>query len=273
MNRRDRLEGVDAALPYLAPSTVPPYRYTAEPPPGVQREVGDLDWRRTRICSGWPEAERLRLDTQGFAIGTHPTRFRDYLDVTAIERDYFPEMERLVLQHTGARRALVFDKNLRHAPSAFVPMTFVGRPARLVHNDYTATSAPQRIRDLLGDEAPQVLARHYAFINLWRPLIGPLRDAPLALCDARTVKPETVVTSALIYPDRRGEIYRLTYSPEHRWVYFPDMRADELIFVKCWDSLDDGRARFSAHTAFDDPTCPPGAPPRQSIEVRTLVWW
>lgn len=273
-NRREHIESVEAPLPYLAPSPVPPYRYTAEPPQGVAREVGELDWRRCRIWNGWREAAALSLDHQGLAVGSHPTAFTAYADAAAVERDYYPEMSRLVLAQTGARRAIVFDKNLRHAPRAAEPTTFLGRPARLVHNDYTALSAPQRLRDLLGPaEAEDARSRRYAFINLWRPIVGPLRDAPLALCDARSVAPTTVVTSALIYPDRRGEIYRLTYSPAHRWLYFPDMSSDELVFIKCWDSLDDGRARFSAHTAFDDPTCPPNSPPRQSIEVRALVLW
>jgi len=271
---RRGIEFVEAELPYLAHSDTPPYRYTYDPPPGVAKEVGELDHRRTRIWSGWPESSALSLDVNGFSIGTHPTPFTSFYDADAIERDYYPEMERLVLAHTGARRAIVFDKNVRHAPSADTPTTFLGRPARLVHNDYTTTSAPQRLRDLVGPaDAEQALQRRYAFINLWRPILEPLRDAPLALCDARSVAPETVVTSALIYPDRRGEVYRLTYSPQHRWVYFPDMRVDELIFIKCYDSIEDGRARFSAHTAFDDPSCPPGSPPRQSIEIRTLVMW
>lgn len=271
---RRGIEYVEAELPYLAPSPTPPYRYTFDPPPGVPREVGELDHRRTRIWSGWIDGPALSLDREGFAIGTYPTPFRDFFDPSAVERDYYPEMERLVLEQTGGRRAIVFDKNVRHAPQAETPTTFLGKPARLVHNDYTATSAPQRVRDLVGDaEAKAVLKRRYAFVNLWRPLVGPLRDAPLALCDARSVAPETVVTSSLIYPDRRGEVYRLTFSPAHRWVYFPDMAAEELVFIKCWDSLEDGRARFSAHTAFDDPTCPPGSPPRQSIEIRTLVMW
>lgn len=272
--RRAGIEFVEAALPYLAPSAVPPYRYTEEPPPGAPREVGELDWRACRIWNGWHEAARFSLDEHGLAIGTHATGFHDYFDADAIERNYYPEMSQRVLAQTGARRAIVFDKNVRYAPRATAPTTFLGRPARLVHNDYTAISAPQRVRDLLGPaEAEQVLSRRYAFINLWRPIVGPLRDAPLALCDARSVAPETVVTSSLIYPDRRGEIYRLTYSAAHRWLYFPDMTSDELIFIKCWDSLDDGRARFSAHTAFDDPSCPPDSPPRQSIEIRALVMW
>ncbi|MBA2558640.1 MAG: methyltransferase [Propionibacteriales bacterium] len=271
---RRGIEYVDATLPYLAPSDVPPYRYTFDPPPGVPKEAGELDNRRTRIWSGWAEADGLSLDVQGFAIGHHPTPFADFRDEAAVEREYCPAMERLVLAHTGARRAVVFDKNVRHAPSAAQPDTFLGRPARLVHNDYTTWSAPQRVRDLLGPgPAEAVLKRRYAFINLWRPITGPLRDAPLALCDARSVAPETVVISTLIYPDRRGEVYRLTFSPKHRWVYFPDMNVEELIFIKCYDSSEDGRARFSAHTAFDDPTCPPDAPARQSVEVRTLVMW
>lgn len=274
MTLRRGIEFVDADLPYLAHSETPPYRYTYDPPPGVPREVGELDWHRTRVWSGWPEAQSGSIDVQGFAIRTHPTPFRAFYDPDAVERDYYAEMERLVLAHTGARRAIVFDKNVRHAPSAETPTTFLGKPARLVHNDYTAKSAPQRVRDLVGEhDAAEALSRRYAFINLWRPILEPLRDAPLALCDARSVEPQTVVTSALIYPDRRGEVYRLTFSPRHRWVYFPDMRVDELVFIKCWDSLDDGRARFSAHTAFDDPSCPAESPPRQSIEIRTLVMW
>lgn len=271
---RRGIEFVEAELPYLAPSDTPPYRYTFDPPPGVRKEVGELDLRRTRIWSGWSEADALALDVQGFAIGRHPTPFKDFYDAAAIERSYYPEMERLVLEHTGASRAIVFDKNVRHAPNAEQPTTFLGKPARLVHNDYTTRSAPQRLRELLGSEAAEsALQRRYAFINVWRPIAEPLRDAPLALCDARSVAPETVVPSTLIYPDRHGEVYRLTYSPQHRWVYFPDMRVDEVVFIKCYDSLEDGRARFSAHTAFDDPTCPPGSPPRQSIEIRSLVMW
>ena len=82
-----------------------------------------------------------------------------------------------------------------------------------------------------------------------------------------------LVVSDLIYPDRRGEVFQMFHSPDHRWYYFPEMRRDDLLFIKCFDSMTDGRARCSAHTAFDDPTTPPGSPPRYSIEVRTLVMW
>ena len=75
------------------------------------------------------------------------------------------------------------------------------------------------------------------------------------------------------YPHRVGQTYRLKYNPRHRWFYFPQMRRDEALVFKVYDSEKDGRARFTPHTSFDDPGTPAGAPPRQSIEARALVFF
>jgi hypothetical protein len=109
-------------------------------------------------------------------------------------------------------------------------------------------------------------------INLWRPIRGPLLDSPLAVCDARTVQPGELVASDLVYPHRVGETYSVKYNPDHRWFYVPAMTAEEILLLKCFDSKTDGRARFAPHTAFADPTTPAGAAPRESIELRTLVF-
>jgi hypothetical protein len=146
------------------------------------------------------------------------------------------------------------------------------QPVGRVHNDYTDTSAPQRVRDLMGAEAEALLQRRYEIINVWRPITGPLRDAPLAVCDARTVDPSDWVPSALIYRDRKGEIYAVHHNPAHRWLYVSDMMPDEALLLKCFDSARDGRARFAPHTAFEDPTAPADKLPRESIELRTLVF-
>jgi hypothetical protein len=241
---------------------------------GTPQEVGTLDPCLTRVWSGWSSASGMSLDSNGFVIRQHRTSFTEFRSPEAIRRDYLPEMMTLTLKETGAHRAVLFDFNVRHAPSVTGPDSFIGKPARLVHNDYTPKSGPQRLRDLLhADEAELALARRYAIINLWRPIRGPLRDEPLAVCDARTVSPEDLVVSALIYPDRRGEVYRLRFNPAQVWYYFPDMSRDEVLLFKSYESLVDGRARFTPHTAFDDPTCTPDAPPRESIEVRALVLW
>jgi hypothetical protein len=146
------------------------------------------------------------------------------------------------------------------------------QPATGVHVDYTAKSGPQRVHDLLGRDAEELLRGRVQVINLWRPIHGPLRDAPLAVCDASTVATTDLVPSDLIYSDRVGEIYSVTYNPAHHWFYAPEMRADETLLLKCCDTLIDGRARFLPHTSFSDPTTPPDAPPRESIELRTLVF-
>jgi len=128
-----------------------------------------------------------------------------------------------------------------------------------------------RSRDLLPAEAETLLRRRYAFINVWKPIKGPVEEMPLAVCDARTVAGRDWIATELRYPDRVGEVYSVAFNPAHRWYYFPHMERDEAILIKCYDSADDGRARFAAHSAFADPTTRPGAPARESIEIRTIA--
>jgi hypothetical protein len=109
-------------------------------------------------------------------------------------------------------------------------------------------------------------------INLWRPLFSPLQDAPLAVCDSRTVFAEDLIPSDLVYRHRVGETYSVKYNPAHRWFYVPEMRRDEALLLKIADTKTDIPARFMPHTSFTDPTTPPDARPRESIEVRTLVF-
>jgi hypothetical protein len=125
----------------------------------------------------------------------------------------------------------------------------------------------------MGEEAETVLQRRFSIVNLWRPIRGPLRDAPLAVCDAESVTPGDLVAADLVYHNRTGENYLMTYRPGHRWFYVPQMRADEVLLLKCYDSAEDGRTRFVPHTAFLDPTAPADVPPRESIELRTFVFY
>ena len=143
-----------------------------------------------------------------------------------------------------------------------------------MHVDYTAKSGPQRVKDLLGEDEAARLAASGARIlqiNVWRPIRGPVQRSPLALADASSVAPEDLIATDQVFPDRVGEIYHLAYDPAQLWYYAPEMTPDEVLLIKGWDSLDDGRARFTPHGAFDLPDTPDDAAPRESIEVRTLV--
>ncbi len=75
----------------------------------------------------------------------------------------------------------------------------------------------------------------------------------------------------MIYRNRTGEVYSVRFNPDHRWCYVSDMQAHEVLLLKCYDSETDGRARFTAHSAFRNRTSPPDARPRESIEARCLV--
>jgi len=149
----------------------------------------------------------------------------------------------------------------------------VREAVKYAHNDYTLKSGPQRVRDLLPDEAPELLEHRFAVINVWRPIRGPVEEMPLAVCDARTIAAADLVETDLRYADRTGEVHSLVFNPAHRWFFFPRMEAEEVLLLKCYDSSDDGRARFTAHSAFEDPTTGPDAPARESIEVRTLAFF
>ena len=65
----------------------------------------------------------------------------------------------------------------------------------------------------------------------------------------------------------------MRYRPSHHWYYVPAMRTDEVLLLKCFDSAEDGRSRFVPHTAFIDPTASTDIPPRESIELRTFVFY
>jgi hypothetical protein len=268
------LRSVEGEFFYLAPMADAPFTYTYDPPAGTPRTNAVYEGHRMTVRDARPIAAAASLDREGFAVVRQLSAVRDFYDEDELQRIYYPEAEKLVADATGAARVVVFDHTLRRRVwgaedrSAGTPRQPVGR----VHNDYTETSAPQRVRDLMGAEAEALLRHRYEVVNVWRPITGPLRDAPLGVCDARSVDPDDWVTSALIYRDRRGETYAVRYNPAHRCHYVPDMMPDEALLLKCFDSARDGRARFAPHSAFEDPTAPEDRLPRESIELRTLVF-
>jgi hypothetical protein len=264
-------EPVAAVIRYLGVMTERPYFLAYESPPGVPTR-NTRGNRQTVVIRDARDLEPPpTLDREGFGLVAHRTDARDLRDEPAIRAVYYPEMERLVRAHTGAARVVAFDHNLRSA-TATERQTGVQAPVRYPHNDYTERSAPQRVRDLLPAEADRLLQRRFAVINTWKPIRGPVLDAPLAFCDAGSIAPSDFVATDLRYRDRAGEIYSLRFNAAHRWFYYSAMSADEVLLLKCFDA-DAAHASFTAHSAFDHPDAPAGTPPRESIEVRTLAFF
>jgi len=264
---------VKATLNYLTEGSERPVIYTYEPPEGVARITGKLEAHSMAIRNA-RLADGLSLDNQGFQLVQHETAVRDFYDHAEVEQVYYPEIEALLKEVTGAEKVVVFDHQVRNIQLSRQGEKGAREYVHTVHNDYTAKSGPRRVRDHLpAAEAKERIRHRFAEINVWRPIRGPVESTPLAVCDAQSIKPLDFVAADLVYRDKVGEVYRFTYNPEHCWFYFPRLDRDEAILLKCYDSETDGRARFTAHSAFDDPTSLPDAAPRESIEVRALVFW
>jgi hypothetical protein len=268
----ETLPFVEAELNYLTPMAERP-RYYAYDAGEVSSNMTP-EPHRVHIRDMRPVAAEVGLDCQGFALVEQHTAVRDFWDDDEVRRVYYPEAERFLAEKTGASRVFIFDHlQRRRVPGATRRAPGVPpQPATRVHVDHTSRSGPQRVRDLLPDEAEELLKGRVQVINLWRPIRGPLQDSPLAVCDARTVDPADLVPSDLVYRERVGETYSVTYNPAHEWYYVPEMRREQALLLKIADTKTDGRARFMPHTSFTDPTTPPDAFPRESIELRTLVF-
>ena len=275
MNARlQDLPHIEAQLNYLAPMAERPRNYTFDPPPGVPRSNSTHEAHIVPIHDARAVAGDISLDREGFAVLHHDSAVQDFWDEGELRRVYYPEVQRAIAEATGASKVFIFDHTLRRRVKGAADWSREAprQPATRVHVDHTATSGPQRVRDFFGDEAEELLRGRVQVINLWRPIRGPLRDAPLAVCDAGSVAAGDLVPQDLVYQHRVGETYGVTYNPSHRWFYVPEMQPDEALLLKCFDSATDGRARFAPHTAFEDPTAPADVLPRESIEIRTLAF-
>ena len=270
----ESLPFVIGELNYLAPTEGKPRTYAFDPPPGEPKTTNLPEPHQVPILDARLIASQLSLDREGFALVRHPTTVRDFYDDAEVRRVYYPAAEAFIRATLKADRVVIFDHTVRKRVSGADDIRGAGprQPATRVHVDQTLASGPNRVREHLPDEADELLKGRVQVVNLWRPIRGPVRDTPLAMCDGTTVAPGDLVASDLIYPNRRGETYSVKFNPNHRWFYVPGMQPDEALLLKCYDSADDGRTRFGPHTAFVDPTTPPDAPLRESIELRTLVF-
>jgi len=275
MDAVSSLSRVTGEVVYLAKTPEKPHTYTYDPPDGLAKTNIVVEPHTVPIYDMRPLADGLSLDVQGFALVPAPTAVADFYDEAQLQAIYYQEAENLVKQATGASRVVVFDHTIRRRTQGVEDRTpgVPRQPVTRVHGDYTEVSGPQRVRDLMGSEADDLLNRRFAIVNVWRPIRGPLFDAPLAMCDAGSLATGDLVPQDLIYRDRTGEIYGLTYNPAHRWYYAPAMQANEALLLKCFDSQTDGRARFMPHTSFADPNAPADMLPRESIELRTLAFF
>ena len=274
-NRRPSGIDTEAALTYIVRQDTKPFFHSSAMTGSVPKVFFETERHVVAIRDMRPIADDLALDREGFVLLHSPTAVDDLFDDAAIEAQYYPELETLLRQATGATRVVIFDTTRRSDDgTGAANRDGLRGPADRVHVDYTVGSGPKRLADVVGAAELERLTAAGARImqiNVWRPIRGPVLRSPLAVADAASVAPEDLIATDQVFPDRTGEIYHLAFNATQRWYYASEMQRDEVLLLKSWDSRDDGRARFAPHGAFADPHTRADAPPRESIEVRTYV--
>lgn len=213
------------------------------------------------------------IDREGFQLVAQPSAVSDFYDDLLISDIYEAEIKDLVRSVTGADQVHIFDHTRRAATDKLRKAVKSREPASVIHNDYTDFSALQRLRDILPDQAESRIQNRFAIVNVWRSIFGTVETFPMAFCDSTSVDNDDLVPVKRLSSDRIGEIQYALHNPKHRWFYFPAMTMNEAALIKTYDSATDGRARFTIHSAFDDPSADDDAAPRQSIETRCFVFF
>jgi hypothetical protein len=266
-----------AVLNYFSPPEdgSAPFNYVENPPEGQpQRNYGvfavEAPIRDIRGIES-----QYNLDKDAFAVVSNVPQSaeRHFVDHESIKKNYYPEVEKLILDHVpGSNRVFIFDHTVRRSdPNA------TRGPVSRVHIDQTLKSATQRVHHHLPEEADKLLQGRYRIINIWRPINGPVQASPLAFASSASFRNEDLVPVEHRYPDRTGETAGIKYNEEQQWHYLSGMQNNERLFLECFDSealksgskVQGGRV---PHTAFQDLRTPEGAPGRESIEVRALVF-
>lgn len=272
----DRAATVSAELKFLADLSQP-LVYVPSKGGGDQTEhQGNFRTHPVEVHDARRTFAATDLDREGFVLLEHPSAVADFYDDEALRTTYHGELAALIKALTGARRVEVFDDTRRSASVATQQARGIREPANIVHNDYTAASGPRRLSDFFADapEEGEALRRgRFAIINAWRPINGPVYDQPLVLCDAGSIADGDLVAMERSAEERIGELQVALYNPGQRWYYYPRMHPGELLLFKTFDSAEDGRARFTPHSSFSDPSAPPAAPARESLESRCLVFF
>jgi hypothetical protein len=239
--------------------------------------AGD-DPQEMTVTDGWYRAKSFSADKEGFSVHDFKTEYEVWDYDEGVRASFYPGIVDVLKTTTGAQRVLVFDHTIRTKANADKKLTDEKKtsqraPVMIVHCDYTSESGSLRVRQLLEDEADDLLSRCVAFFNVWKPIHRVVEEYPLAMCDVTSAPPEDLFKLYLRYRDRTGENYIMSHSNSHKWWYFPQMTPEKVILLKTYDSEMDGRARCVGHTAFEDPTTKPDAPVRESVEIRTIAFF
>jgi len=238
----------------------------------IVRDKPGTNSKTVDIVDAWSQQNTLSVDKQGFEIHEFKSDFKDFDQSLLIEQVLYQQAVEFIQQHTGAKQVLAVAHTIRkRRPENLKNQHELFRPAALlIHGDYTDISGPLKLNKFLPNHGGY---QRVAFYNVWKPLYNKVEELPLAMCDAGSYSADDLLSVNITNGDPIHDFYVMQYSSEHKWMYFPDMHADQALILKMYDSASDGRCRFLMHSAFEHPNTPTNALKRESIEVRTIAFF
>ncbi|MEI9852366.1 MAG: CmcJ/NvfI family oxidoreductase [Sphingomonas sp.] len=281
LKRSEATAAIATTIDYVTPESRVNRRFWA---PGAERNTGQYASYPVVIRNARLAPAPFTLDDNGFCIARHRSAIADFRDPEAVKA-YPAEVAEVAKRLTGADLVVPMGGQLR---SPVITRPGIQPPAAEAHVDFNTRTAHNVARRIYEGAMPggPGYDRFIAF-SLWRAFSEPPQDWPLALCDFRTVGEgdgasnvkvdvdEIPQGDALFAPiEGEEEMVAATifyHNPDHRWYYYPDMTADEVVFIKFHDS-DHGRAWRAPHTAFHD-TTRPDAHTRESYEFRAIAYF
>lgn len=262
---------VNATLNFYAPPSdgSAPYNWVEKQPEGTPQSNFGIAALSVPISDLRGHESEFTLDRNAFLpIASHQLMQSSKADFSSddlIKETYYPEVESLLLSNLpNSKRVFIFDHTVRRA------MPGSNRePVMRTHIDQTPESAAERVRLHMGDEAAELLQGRFRLVNVWRPLNGPVESFPLAVADSNTTPDEAVVPVEHRYPHRTGYTAGIKHVDSMRWYYWSGMSNEERLLLQCFDSESGSRV---PHSAFAHPKSTAESKPRESIEVRALIF-
>jgi hypothetical protein len=259
-----RVKGFETNLSFYA-STFdgkPGFNYVEKPANGIYSNVTTSS-HQLFVTDIRGSEDQLNLDRDAvLTVSNIPDHGYTFTDDAAVIKDFYPEVEQLLLDHVpGAQRVFIFDHTIRRKSGDRGPVL-------RAHIDQTPASALARVKQHLPDEAAHLTKGRVRLINFWRPINGTVENHPLAFALSGSV-PDTKLESVKHhYPTWTGETYGVGYNEGQTWCYWSKMGNSDALLLQCFDSEKGGRL---AHSAVVDPTST-SQKYRESIEVRALVF-
>ncbi|OCK76176.1 hypothetical protein K432DRAFT_419377 [Lepidopterella palustris CBS 459.81] len=258
-----------------------PYRIRHVPADGFPQTNFIIERHEVNIYDMRAFIPSLSLERNGFEVHRIESKmeYEDFADPQMIMDVYNEEVRTCVKRVLNAKEVHCLDSELRKRHESFPISTgqsySFGQPNMLTHIDVTLESTQEIIREIYGSAAEEILKGRILCVTVWKPLKGPVRDWPLALCDATTLDvTNDVVPSDVIYRKFVAENCLIHYNKAQKWYYLGDQDPSEVLIFKAVDSESDENARC-AHGSFPLPLDSTRGEilPRESIDARVLVMY